>query len=183
MSRPRSLEVQQARRRHSRHGPAALLAMLVPALLFPVGLIVLRDDARFAWLGRPADYPWELWGIAVCGTVATLGGLGDWLFHRSGATVVSAREHRAHLAALVGGGIPLFVLMAMASLSPRPVRWLLPVLVVLIATVVLICYDEFVFHRRCGKFEALTHRLLTCGNGLAFLAWAHWCFVRGGGDV
>jgi hypothetical protein len=42
----------------------------------------------------------------------------------------------------------------------------------------MICYDEFVFHRRCGWFESFTHRLLTCGNGLAFLAWAHWCFVR-----
>jgi hypothetical protein len=39
-------------------------------------------------------------------------------------------------------------------------------------------YDEFVFHRRCGRFETFTHRLLTCGNGLAFLAWTHWCFVR-----
>ncbi len=51
-------------------------------------------------------------------------------------------------------------------------------LVVLIYTVVMISYDEFVFHRRCGWFETFTHRLLTCGNGLAFLAWAHWCFAR-----
>jgi hypothetical protein len=43
---------------------------------------------------------------------------------------------------------------------------------------VMICYDEFVFHRRCRRFETFTHRLLTCGNGLAFLAWSHWCFVR-----
>src|SRR4051794_29909675 len=78
----RSPAVREARRRHSRHGPAALLAMLVPALMFPAGLVVLRDHPRFAWLGRPADYPWELWGIAICGTVATLGGLADWLFHR-----------------------------------------------------------------------------------------------------
>ena len=44
-----------------------------------------------------------------------------------------------------------------------------------------ISYDEFVFHRRCGPFERVTHRLLTFGNGLAFLAWAHWCFVRQAG--
>ena len=53
----------------------------------------------------------------------------------------------------------------------------------LIFTVVLICYDEFLFHRRCGRFETLMHRLLTFGNGLAFLAWVHWCFVRGVGHA
>jgi hypothetical protein len=158
----------------------ALLAMLVPAALFPAGLVFLSHNPHFAWLARPADYPWELWAIAVCGTCASLGGLGDWLFHRCGTTVVGVKEHRAHLAALVGGGIPLFALLSIASLSPRPVRWLLPVLIVLIVTVVLISYDEFVFHRRCGRFESLMHRQLTIGNGLAFLAWAHWCFVRGG---
>ncbi len=171
---------REARRRVSRHGPAALLAMFVPAVLFPVGLVLLQRDPRFAWLARPGDYPWELWAIAACGTLASLGGVGDWLFHRAGHTVVGAREHRAHVLALGGGGVPLFVLMSLASLSARPARLLLPVLVVLIVTVVLVCYDEFVFHRRCGRFESLAHRLLTIGNGLAFLAWAHWCFVRGG---
>ena len=179
----REAEVRDARRRRSRHGPAALVAMLVPAVLFPLGLLVLRGDARFAWLDRPADYPWELWAVAACGTVATLGGLADWLVHRGGGTVVGAREHRAHVAALVGGGIPLFALMAAASLSARPLALLVPTLVVLVATVVMVCYDEFVFHRRCDRFEVLTHRLLTVGNGVAFLAWAHWCFVRGGGNA
>jgi hypothetical protein len=173
-------DVRDARRRLSRHGPLALLAMLVPAALFPLGLILLLDDARFAWLSRPAEYPWEFWAVAVCGTVATLAGFADWRIHRSGTTVVGVREHRAHVAALGGGGIPLFILMAAASLSDRPLVLLLPILVVLTFTVVLICYDEFLFHRRCGRFEVLTHRLLTFGNGLAFLAWAHWCFVRGG---
>jgi hypothetical protein len=172
--------VRQARQRISRHGPAALLAMLVPAFLFPLGLLFLRNQPRFAWLYDPRAYPWEFWAIGVCGTVATLGRAADWLFHRLGQTVVGQREHRAHLAALGGGGIPLFMLMALASVSARPVAFLLPVLVFLVFTVVLICYDEFIFHRRCGWFETLTHRLLTIGNGLAFLAWAHWCFVRGG---
>jgi hypothetical protein len=179
----RETEIRDARRRTSRHGIAALLAMLVPAVLFPLGLIFLYGDARFAWLSRPADYPWEFWAIAVCGSFATLAGLADWQIHRSGSTIVGVREHRAHLAALGGGGVPLFCLMAAASVSSRPLGLLLPILVVLILTVVLICYDEFLFHRRCGVFEVLTHRVLTIGNGLAFLAWAHWCFVRGGNNV
>jgi hypothetical protein len=173
-----SAVVQQNRRRLSRHGALALAAMLTPAVLCPLGLFLVRDHARFAWLGDFRAYPWELWAIAVCGTAATLGGVVDWRFHRGGETVVGRREHRAHLLALAGGGVPLFALMAAASISARPPRFLVPVFVVLIYTVVMICYDEFVFHRRCGWFETLTHRLLTCGNGLAFLAWVHWCFVR-----
>jgi len=173
-----SAVVRQTRLRLSRHGAWALGAMLVPAVLCPLGLFLLRDDVRFAWLGDIRAYPWELWAIAACGTAATFGGVLDWRFHRSGETVVGGREHRAHLWALAGGGVPLFFMMAAASISPRPARLLVPVLVILIYTVVMISYDEFVFHRRCGRFETFSHRLLTCGNGLAFLAWAHWCFVR-----
>ncbi len=181
MTPERSADVRQARRRLSRHGASALAAMLVPAVLFPLGLFLVRGDPRFAWLGDVRAYPWELWAIAVCGTAATLGGVLDWRFHRGGETVVGRGEHRAHLLALAGGGVPLFALMTAASVSPRPARFLIPVLMVLICTVVMICYDEFVFHRRCGRFETFAHRLLTCGNGLAFLAWAHWCFVRPAG--
>ena len=176
----REIDVREVRRQRSRHGPVALLALFVPAALFPLGLILLGDNERFAWLSRPEDYPWEFWVVGVCGSVATLAGLADWRIHRSGSTVVGVREHRAHVAALGGGGIPLFILMAAASLCATPHLLLIPALVVLILTVVLICYDEFLFHRRCGRFEVLTHRVLTFGNGLAFLAWAHWCFVRGG---
>ena len=170
-------DVRESRRRLSRHGVCALGAMLVPAVLFPTGLLLLRADAGFAWLRDVRAYPLEFWIIAVCGTVATGGGMLDWLHHRSGETTVGRREHRAHVLALASGGLPLFVLLAFASLSSQPLRFLLPVLVLLIYTVVLISYDEFVFHRRCSRFETVTHRLLTFGNGLAFLAWTHWCFV------
>jgi hypothetical protein len=179
----REVVVRAARRRRSRHGPIALFALLIPAAAFPLGLVLLRGDARLAWPGGPADYPWEFWAVAACGSVATLAGVADWVIHRSGTTVVSAREHRAHVAALAVGGVPLFLLMAAASVCPNPLVLLLPVLVVLVLTVALVCYDEFVFHRRCGRVEGLMHRLLTFGNGLAFLAWAHWCFVRGGSHV
>src|SRR5436190_1055950 len=135
MSRDRdSYRARSGRRRLSGHGSAALLAMLAPAVLFPFGLALLRDDPCFDWLDQPADYPWELWAVAACGTVATLAGWADWRVHRSGVTVVGVREHRAHIAALGLGGLPLFGLLAAASLSPRPLVYLLPVLIVLIIT-------------------------------------------------
>src|SRR5437762_2942457 len=142
--------VEQARRRISRHGPFALLAMLTPAVLFPVGLLLARHHPRLIWLGDVSAYPWEFWAVAVCGTLATLGGTADWLIHRRGGTTVGTREHQAHLAALAGGGIPLFILMALASLSSRPESFLVPVFIIVIFMVVLISYDEFAFHRRCG---------------------------------
>jgi len=168
-----------ARRRVSRRGGTALLAMLTPAVLFPMLLWCMRNHPRYDWVMHPSHYPWELWLIAVCGTTATAGGVLDWVFHRSGETAIGRGEHQSHVLALAGGGIPLFGLMAAASVLDRPERLLLPIIVVAGATVVLICYDEFVFHRkRCGAYETLTHRLLTLGNGAAWLAWMHWVFVR-----
>jgi hypothetical protein len=177
----RALESKLARRHVSRHGATALLAMLVPGVLFPLGLWLRRHDPRLAWLFSPGQYPWELWAIALFGTTATVGGLLDWLFHRSGETSVGRPEHNSHVAALAGGGVPLFVLMAAASVIARPQVLLLPIIFVVGYTVVLICYDEFVFHRkRCELFETITHRMLTLGNGAAWLAWMYWIFVRHG---
>ncbi len=170
-----------ARRRVSRHGAAALVALLAPATGFPLALVAIRGRPGFEWVGQPSRYPWELWAIAACGTAATVGGVVDWAIHRSGTTSVGRGEHRAHLAALAGGGLPLFGLMAVASVVERPGQWLVPILVVAMVTVVLICHDEYRYHRRCGWTETLTHRLLTIGNGLAWLAWVHWCFVARGG--
>jgi hypothetical protein len=79
------------------------------------------------------------------------------------------------------GGGTLFVLMVAASLSARPLAWLLPAVGLVMATTVMICYDEFVFHRkRCRGFETILYRVLVLGQGVAWMAWAHWCFVRGG---
>ncbi|MBZ4417779.1 hypothetical protein K8638_14905 [Myxococcus sp. RHST-1-4] len=156
-----------------------MLASLVPGVLFGVALVALSRTPRFAWLTEPSLYPWELWVVAVAGTVATAAGVADWVHHRAAGLRVGPNEHKAELLALAGGGLPLFLLMCAASVAPRPLVFLLPVLVVLMGTLVLICYDEFVFHRRrCGRFEALLHRTLLTGHGLAFLAWAHFCFVR-----
>ena len=174
-----TLSHPEIKRRASSHGIAALAAMLLPAIIFPLELFIASSLPRYAFLRDPAQYPWELFAIALAGTVATLGGIADWRFHRSGNTAVGRREHNSHLAALAGGGLPLFLLMSAASVHPRPHLFLLPVFAVVIYTTLAIGYDEFIFHRRCGMYETLTHRALTLGNGLAFLAWAHWCFVRG----
>ena len=97
---------------------------------------------------------------------------------------IGKKERRSELLALAGGGVPLFVLMALASVAARPHLFLLPVIAVLIFTAVLIAYDEFVFHRRrCGRRETVFHRVLVFGHATAFFAWAHFCFVRGATHV
>lgn len=153
--------------------------LFAPGVLFILALYLLKDaNPRFAWFNDPAHYPWQFWAIGLFGTVATLGGAGDWLFHKVYVTV-GPNEHHSHILALGAGGV-VFLLMAAASVLAYPVDLLIPVNVALIVTVVLICYDEFAFHvRRCKPFETLLHRMLTLGNGAAFLCWMHWLFVAG----
>jgi hypothetical protein len=160
--------------------PLSLIALFLPGALFLLALFVARDHPRLQWLQDVAEYPCEFWLIAVCGLVATAAGVADWVYHRSGRTVIGRPEHHSELLALAGG-LPLFVLMCAASVLPRPEVLLLPVIVVVLFTTAMICYDEFVFHRkRCGRYETVLHRLLVFGNGAAWLAWMSWCFVRGG---
>jgi hypothetical protein len=168
-----------ARGRRRERLPLALVALSLPGLLFGLGLVLVRDNPRFSWLASVGLYPWEFWVLLTCGTAATVAGGLDWTYHRSGKTVIGRAEHHSELVALAGGGLPLFVLMAAASVASRPQPLLIPVILVVLFTAVMICYDEFVFHRkRCGRYETLLHRLLVFGNGLAWLAWMHWCFVR-----
>ncbi len=159
----------------------SLLALFAPALLFGLGAGLLwHSDARFAWLASPGEYPWELWALILFGTVATLGGVGDWAFHRL-FVAAGPQERKSHMLALGTGGFPLAVLMAWASVGSHPMQLLIPIQLVVLYTTALICYDEFVFHRkRCKRLETLMHRLLVFGNGAAWLAWMHWIYVRGG---
>lgn len=158
---------------------SSLIALLVPAFGMMAALMAIRSRPEFAHIFE-GHWPWQLWVLAASGTAATLAGIGDWLYHRLMAKcAISRKERRCELLALAAGGIPVFLMMSMASISERPLQWLLPVMVWVILTTALICYDEFIFHRkRCQKFETLLHRVLVFGNGIAWLAWAHWCFVE-----
>jgi hypothetical protein len=157
----------------------SLALLFLPGILFLAALMWAKDvNIHFAWFNDPVQYPWQFWGIAFCGTIATIGGAGDWWFHKIYVTV-SPKEHHSHILALGAGGI-VFLLMAAASWEDEPAALLIPVIVMLITTVVLISYDEFAFHiRRCKPFETLLHRMLVLGNGIVFLCWMHWLFASG----
>jgi hypothetical protein len=171
--------MQSAADRRRKASCSSLVALLVPGLGMTAALWQVRSRPGFEWLFT-GHWPWQLWILAIAGTVATLAGIGDWLFHRLMAKcAISRKERRCELLALAGGGVPVFLMMLMASVSERPLQWLLPVMVGVLLTTALICYDEFIFHRkRCQKFETRLHRVLVFGNGIAWLAWAHWCFVE-----
>ena len=111
--------------RHRARGarlPLSLAALFLPGALFGLGVLLVRDHPRFVWLSSVALFPWELWVLLTSGVVATTAGVLDWRYHRSGKTVGGAAEHRSELLALAGGGVPLFVLMAAASVVAAPAR-------------------------------------------------------------
>ena len=154
-----------------------LLALLLPALAFPVGLWLLHEDPRFWWAGLPAQWPIEVLGIAVAGTCATLAGLLDWIYHRRGHRRIPAPERRCELLAL-GLAVPLLVLLGCASVAGRPGMLLVPVLALSLVIAGLIAHDETRYHRGCTRYETALHRILVIGNGIAFLCWTHWCFAN-----
>jgi hypothetical protein len=156
-----------------------LMAFAIPGAGFIAALFMLRGRPEFAFLESPAAWPWELWTIALGGSLATLAGAADFVWHVRGLREVSRREERGEIIALALGGAPLFLIMAAASVAGDPRSFLLPALVTSMFTVVCVCHDEFVYHRfACGRLESLFHRTLLAGNGLAFVAWFHWVFVR-----
>ena len=160
----------------------SLIVLLIPALGLPIGLLCCAGRPGLPPLLRPVDWPWELWVLATCGTLATLSGWLDRRYHRAGGRPISPKERVSERWALTIGAM-VFVLMAYASVSSRPGVYLLPVIALAIAATALICYDEFFFHRSCTSYETTLHRVLVFGNGSAWLAWCHWCFVRGGADA
>ncbi|AKG20843.1 hypothetical protein [Calothrix sp. 336/3] len=160
----------------------SLIVLFIPGVAFYLGLALLWNHPQFSWLHNISAYPWQFWAIAICGIVATIGGVVDWIYHRRGLRMIGKKERKYEFLALAGG-VPLFIFMSAASLSTQPMQYLIPVIVVVLYMAVLICYDEFMFHRHCQPWETLMHRLLVFGNTLAWLAWVDWCFVSRGMHV
>lgn len=158
----------------------SLFLLFIPAILFGILLFVFRNHPKLAFGEQFPYLPWQFIALTFLGVIATIGGVLDWRFHRNILQMkISKKERDAEAAALGFGGIPMFLLMWGAMMSDKPSRFLIPIILFLLYTVVAICYDEFVFHiNRCGKLENTYHRMLVYGNGLAWLAWFHFIFCQ-----
>jgi hypothetical protein len=155
----------------------ALLALLAPAVAFPLLLLGARGVPGCPDLMQPAAWPWQLWLLVSGGVLATAAGLLDWGFHRQGRRRLAPGERRAERCALLLG-VPLFACLVAASAAPRPEPWLLPTVAIALAMAAAIAHDETRYHRACGRYETSLHRLLVGGNGVAFGAWLHWAHCR-----
>lgn len=158
----------------------SLILLFVPPVLFGLLLLVFQGNDKLE-LTRELPYlPWQFLIMGVAGAIATAGGVLDWRYHRNPLNLkIPKKERDAEAAALGLGGVPMFVLMWLATMHASPTIWLIPILLVLIYTVVAISYDEFVFHiKRCGPLETVYHRMLVFGNGVAWLAWFHFIFCQ-----
>lgn len=156
----------------------SLILLFIPAVLFALLLLLYRDDTRLRFETVFPYIPWQFCAIALCGIIATVGGVLDWRFHRNPLNMkIPKKEREAEALALGAGGVPMFVLMWFAMMSTHPSRFLIPIVIVLIYTVTSISYDEFVFHiKRCGPLETRYHRMLVLGNGVAWLSWFHFIY-------
>lgn len=156
----------------------SLILLFLPAVLFAGLLWIYRDHPKLGVQNSFPFVPWQFIILGISGSIATAGGVLDWRYHRDPLKLkLSKKERNAEAAALGLGGLPMFAVMWLATLSDRPSNYLIPIILILIYTVVAICYDEFVFHiRRCGKTETIYHRMLVFGNGLAWLVWFHYIF-------
>ena len=66
-------------------GIFSLCGLIGPGAIFIAGLFHLsQTHPRFAWFQTPSEWHWELWGIGIFGTIATIGGVLDWAYHRWG---------------------------------------------------------------------------------------------------
>jgi hypothetical protein len=158
----------------------SLILLFTPAFLFGALIFLFREESKLRISPNFPFLPWQFFVIAFFGIIATTGGILDWQFHRNPLNMkIPKKERDAEAKALGLGGFPMFILMWFAMLSSSPAYFLIPILLVLIYTVVAICYDEFVFHiKRCGKLETIYHRMLVFGNGIAWLAWFHFIYYK-----
>ncbi len=158
----------------------SLILLFIPAVLFGLLLFIFKENVKLQMDDKFPYLPWQFLIITFFGSMATIGGVLDWRFHRNPLSMkIPKKERDAEAAALGLGGIPMFILMWLATMSSTPTNYLIPILIVLIYTVVAISYDEFVFHiKRCGRLEKTYHRMLVFGNGIAWLAWFHFIYCK-----
>src|SRR5438105_4502705 len=71
-----------------------LLAFAIPGAGFIAGLFVVRGRPEFAFLKNAMAWPAELWVIAIGGSLATLAGFADFVWHVRGLREVSRKEER-----------------------------------------------------------------------------------------
>lgn len=157
----------------------SLILLFVPPLLFTFVLLVFNQAPELGIQNSFPYLPWQFIAMGIFGSIATLGGVLDWKYHRNPLNLkISKKERNAEAGALGLGGVTMIILMSLATFSEQPKWFLIPIILVLIYTTVAICYDEFVFHiKRCEKIETLYHRMLVLGNGLAWLCWFHFIYL------
>ncbi|PJZ47384.1 hypothetical protein EHQ30_06455 [Leptospira brenneri] len=143
-------------------------------------LILFKSNPKLSITEYFPYLSWQFFVIIITGTIATIGGFLDWRFHRKTLRMkLSKKERTVEAIALGLGGLPMFFLMWFAMISANPIEFLLPIILVLIFTVTAICYDEFIFHKkRCGNLENRYHQMLIFGNGIAWLAWFHFIYIK-----
>lgn len=158
----------------------SLILLFIPAILFALLIFISRDNTKLEIYNYFPFLPWQFLLIALFGFIATIGGVLDWNYHRNTLKMkISKKERSAEAFALGLGGLPLFVIMWFATISHNPNIFLIPIVLVLIFTTIMICYDEFVFHlKRCGRLEMIYHRMLVLGNGIAWLSWFHFIYCK-----
>ena len=158
----------------------SLILLFIPGILFGIWLLIYKDNPKLELSNSFPFLPWQFIVIFLFGIIATTGGVLDWMYHRNPLNMkIPKKERDAEVAALGLGGVPMFVLMWLATMSSRPTIFLIPIIIVLIYTVVAISYDEFIFHiKRCGKLESTFHKMLVFGNGIAWLSWFHFIYYR-----
>ncbi len=154
----------------------SLIFLFAPGTVFCISLSV-SDNPEFLY---KIIFSAQFVIIIISGTAGTAAGVLDWNYHRKVLGMkISKKERKAEAAALGLGGIPMSILLASAMYSSEPKIYLLPVISILVFTAALVCYDEFVFHRkRCSLKETVFHRILVFGNTGAFLAWFHLIFIK-----
>lgn len=155
----------------------SLAALLTPAVAMLVFLCAAPAQWALPSLVAPRSWPWEFWCMAVAGATATVAGVLDWRFHRNGGRRLVPAERRTELFGMACG-VPLFALLAVASVVDEPRRCLLPIVICAMGMAGLVAVDEARFHRACGRYETVLHRVLVGGNAVAFLAWLSWGMSR-----